>query len=415
MMTRILVIGGLLLAAVERTGAADCARLATELVSSSQPQQLRDPGAAHNIFDGPDDHAIYYGAADWLVDEDTGLHPDGVVDLDFGMIFGNAGTCESCTGWSDRQVKQVHEYRLAPAYAAGIDEVSLASATIRVVVDRVMDFSLSGQTDLLAPEFVYVKAFVGDGLLTTLADAQADFNRCDRTAPATWDVVHALLSPRGFRLSQDEVDFYGGHIIVEIDVTEQIRSLLAGNTEFAGFTLAGSELGDFVLLSVDGGDGSFMQLPRLILSGPFLGDFDQNDTIDLLDFSQLQACFSGMGAAAPGCAFADLDQDGDVDAHDGAALVAQLTGPNDPCSDAAFRSIELPSIAEDAARRAPRRDLLGDFNGDGALNAADRAHFHACLARAGGEVSAECAASDLNHDGRLDASDGRLFGSIFNP
>ncbi|HRX86178.1 MAG TPA: dockerin type I repeat-containing protein [Phycisphaerae bacterium] len=416
MKTRMLIAGALLALGIENTHAADCARLQVDLVSSAQPQ-LRDPIGGFSEFDGPDDHAIYLGGTDWVIDEDTGQVIDGVIDtngpgevLDFGMIFANAGDA----GGYDRQVKQLHEYRLGPAYAAGVDDATLESAKLRIVIDHVIDVSLSGATDLVGPATVYVNVFAGDGVLNAVPAAQADFDRCDRKLPATWDVVHALESPRGFLISQDEIDFYGGAITVDIDVTAQVRSLLAADEPFAGFTLAGSDVSDFVWLSVDGGGGIFMQLPRLILTGPFRGDLDGSTTIDLLDFAALQRCQSGPGIpAAPGCAAGDLDQDGDVDVDDAVLQIAQLHGPDDPCADATLRTVALPALDEQAGR--VRRGLLGDFNGDGAVNAADRAFFESCVAAGGGAVDKACRSADLTHDGVVDEADARLFRGIFGP
>ncbi len=391
---------------------AECDRVIVELISSSQPSS-RDPGDPYNIFDGSDDHAIYHSAADWIRDPDTDVFLDGIVDLNFGMNFGNGG--EHPEGF-DRQVKQLHEYRMDVAYGAGVTSDSLVSATVQIVVDGVLDMSLSGQTDLVASEWVYVNVFAGDGLLTTLADAQVDYDRCDRKQPASWDVVHHLVDDNGFRISQDGLFDNGGQVVVNIDVTEELRTLLSGEPEFAGFSIAGSADSDFVLLSVDGGSGTFAQLPRLILVGPALGDFDESDTVDLLDFATFQGCFTGDGVqAASGCTAADLDMDSDVDSSDLELLVGNLAGPDDECSASFDRDRVL---SHHAANTQPGVEYVsprffGDFNDDGELNSRDREFFMTCVDNNGDVEAIDCSTADLNNDGRVNERDLGVFLAIF--
>lgn len=55
-------------------------------------------------------------------------------------------------------------------------------------------------------------------------------------------------------------------------------------------------------------------------------DFDGDDDVDLADFLELMACFSGSGVAhAPGCESGDADCDGDVDLADTIAFQDALT------------------------------------------------------------------------------------------
>ena len=57
-----------------------------------------------------------------------------------------------------------------------------------------------------------------------------------------------------------------------------------------------------------------------------LFDFDGDDDVDLADFIELVACFSGAGVAhAPGCVLGDADFDGDVDLSDTIAFQNALT------------------------------------------------------------------------------------------
>lgn len=400
----------MMLIATQPAWSAECERVEVVLISSSQPGPIGPlaPGDPFNIFDGPDDNAIYYSAADWIRDPFL----DGLVDLNFGMNFGNAG--EFPEGF-DQQVKLLQEYRLVDAYAAGVNNANLHSAKIQFVVDSVLDMSLSGQTDLQAPSNMYVKVFSGDGLLTSLADAQLDYDRSDRKLPETWDITFPLLSPDGFRVSQDELDFFGGELIFEIDVTAELQTLLSSDPNYAGFSMAGSEDGDFVLLSVDGGSGSFAQLPRLVLIGPLLGDFDDSNTVDLADFAVLQPCFAGADKfPLPGCFKPDLDQDEDVDNEDVTLFTGNFFGPNDECTEI----VEPAAVAGSklAAARGPSIQtpyFFGDFNRDGELGPADRTLFMDCYAQGDENVSTTCSTTDLNADGQVNDADYALFVAIF--
>jgi hypothetical protein len=61
-------------------------------------------------------------------------------------------------------------------------------------------------------------------------------------------------------------------------------------------------------------------------------DFDQDNDVDLTDFSFLQTCFNGPNnpPTQPNCGIADLDGDNDVDLTDFARLQACFNGPNNP-------------------------------------------------------------------------------------
>lgn len=320
------------------------------LQASNTPDDFNHPGPNYNIFDAnqTDDHAIYYSAADWMRDPDSGLYLDGLVDpIPFGMSFGNYGF-DYPEGF-DRQVKHLQEYMLAPAYDAGVTAASLVSATLTVTVDRVIDMSLQNCTDCVAPEWMYIAVFAGDGYLTTRNDAQLDYDRCDRLFPETWDITHHMVSDRGNRWSDDEIDFYGGKITLEIDVTSNVRDLLAAAEGFAGFTLAGSHDADFTITSLDGGTYPTTTLPTLTLvnSAPLipigvtptqlptpspcpdtgrdtttmasseLGDFNRDGRVDQQDRAYyMDSYLRSINGTSPWSAIADFDRDGDVDPHD---------------------------------------------------------------------------------------------------
>jgi hypothetical protein len=65
----------------------------------------------------------------------------------------------------------------------------------------------------------------------------------------------------------------------------------------------------------------------LLVSPP--GDADDDSDVDLADWSALQNCFAGGGAAYPeaNCALVDLDDDADTDLEDARRLAAALVGP----------------------------------------------------------------------------------------
>ncbi len=60
-----------------------------------------------------------------------------------------------------------------------------------------------------------------------------------------------------------------------------------------------------------------------------MGDSDRDGDLDLLDFGDLQACFTGIGPAevSPCCRLFDFEPDADVDWDDYAAFQAAFTGP----------------------------------------------------------------------------------------
>ena len=370
----------------------------------------RSIGINYHIFSGPDDHAIYYSAADWVRNPDEGFFLDGLVELNFGMNFGNHA--EDYPEGFDRQVKHLQEYLLAPGYDAGISAPSLVSATLSFGVDRVIDMTQGGATDLWAPEWMYLVSFAGDGLLTTLADAQLDFDRCDRTAPETWDYTIHLVSPDGYRLSDDEIDANGGLIIFEIDVTEDLRALIGDQESFAGFTMAGSHDGDFTLLSMDGG-----ALPSLTLIGPLLGDFDEDEDVDLADYAWFQRCFTGPDVTAiPECRRCDFERDDDVDLDDYSIFASKLTGPGGGGFRGAERSSRTGTVRIRPGRKGKEsisRGEIGDFNADGQVNRDDRAHFQDCFSRRDSNTAPGCENADLDGDGDVDERDLILFRGIF--
>lgn len=348
---------------------------AVVLQANNFPDDFNHPGPNYNLFDSTqsEDNAIYYSAGDWVRDPSSSLFIDGLVDDvgSFGMVIGNYGG-DYPEGF-DRQVKHIQEYLLAPAYTSGLNAGTLESATLTFVVDRVVDMSLSGCTDCVAPEWLYINVFGGDGKLTSVADAQLDFDRCDRLFPETWDIVVHLLSPDGFRLSDDEIDLFGGTITFEIDVTSEVRALMASGEAAAGFTFATSHDGDFTLMSIDGGSYPVTQLPTLTLEG-------------------------NCGLATPPS----------LDPPVPSALIPSFVPP------VPFASIEFGSF--DMIERASRLGAaseLGDLNRDGEVGQADWTYFIRSFTLSRRGKSVDQGQADLNGDGVIDSSDITLFIGLF--
>ncbi len=397
-------------------------QIIVELAANVQEDDGGGPhgGGGYTLFDPNkvDDFGIYYGAADWLRDANCpAASPclDGIVDLNFGMTFANA-YYDYPEGF-DRQIKQLHEYMLAPAYAAPVSADTLISATLTLSADRVIDMTMAGCTDCPAPEWMYVNVFAGDGLLTTLADAQLDFDRCDRTDPNSWDVTFHLLSERGNRVTQDEIDYYGGLIELEIDLTEEVRALMADTLPFVGLSIAGSHDGDFTLLSLDP-PGPPIVLPKLTLIAALRGDLNCDGVVTFSDINPFVLRLTnpaGYAAAYPDCPDenGDVNGDGGVGFGDINPFVDLLTGGSHGVVYGGPQSSERAGAhGQQPSATAPRE--FGDFNADGFVDQFDRVRFEECLASGGGVGATDCAACDLDGDKDVDEEDLAVFRSLFS-
>jgi hypothetical protein len=354
-------------------------------------------GPSFDILTGGDDTGAYFSASDWI---DVDFLVDDVIS--FGMTFGNSGGGEK---GPDPQVKLLQEYDLAPVYAENITADTLESATLVINIDRVIDMTLGGATDLVGPATMYINVFEGDGILNEFPGLQDDFDRCDRLDPFTWDTSAPLENEDGIRITEDLLfRTPDGRIPIQFDVTERVRDLLTGESVYAGICAAGSNDGDLTLMSIDGGGGGNETMPRLIIVGePALvggnGDCDDDGDVDLPDFGQFQICFSGSDAPAPaGCECADLDGDSDVDLVDFASFQVAFTGPGGA-------SASVP-----VAATTPRE--IGDFNNDGLVDRTDAALLQACMESSAAE---SCTAMDINQDGLIDAVDAGAFGMKEQP
>jgi hypothetical protein len=63
-------------------------------------------------------------------------------------------------------------------------------------------------------------------------------------------------------------------------------------------------------------------------------DFDEDADVDQADFGFLQGCFSGSASVRPGCEAADLTGDGEADNADLIEFLACMSGTNvhSPCA-----------------------------------------------------------------------------------
>ena len=60
------------------------------------------------------------------------------------------------------------------------------------------------------------------------------------------------------------------------------------------------------------------------------GDFNSDGEIDSYDLYFFQECLLGPGGSWPGCAWADMDEDGDTDCDDWYLFLKAWTDPDDP-------------------------------------------------------------------------------------
>jgi hypothetical protein len=121
-------------------------------------------------------------------------------------------------------------------------------------------------------------------------------------------------------------------------------------------------------------------------------DFDGDWEVDWTDYAHFEACFTGSGGeAAPSCALADSDLDGDVDCMDWAQFRFLWTEPPE----------DLPDF--------PVCICAADFDDDGEVRAADLAQ----LLGAWGPNPDHPA--DLDGDGTVDASDLAILLAAWGP
>jgi hypothetical protein len=81
------------------------------------------------------------------------------------------------------------------------------------------------------------------------------------------------------------------------------------------------------------------------------GDWEGNGTVDAVDFSHFEDCYSGEGGGIqPICGVFDVIGDGDVDCNDWAAFHAAWTGPGDPPTFVACAEREAPVAIGAGAR-----------------------------------------------------------------
>jgi hypothetical protein len=133
-----------------------------------------------------------------------------------------------------------------------------------------------------------------------------------------------------------------------------------------------------------------------------LGDADGDEDVDLDDFLAFAPCYGHV--VGPGCEVMDFDGNGAIDEADFLTFVDRFDGVLIDCNDNGISDLE--EILADPDRDADGDGLLddctgppADFNGDGAVNAADLA----ILLAAWGPCHA--CPPDLDSDGTVGAGD----------
>jgi len=114
------------------------------------------------------------------------------------------------------------------------------------------------------------------------------------------------------------------------------------------------------------------------------GDFNSDGEVDSADLPFFQECLTTEAGSWPGCAWADMDFDGDTDCDDGQLFIKAWTSPAaPPC---------IPTCTCDPA----------DFNADGTVNASDLAFL---LGAWGPCDKNDFCPADLNDDNVVNAAD----------
>ena len=137
-------------------------------------------------------------------------------------------------------------------------------------------------------------------------------------------------------------------------------------------------------------------------------DFDHNDddTIDLLDWTVFLACSEVDVTITPDmpCGISDIDQNGMVDANDLASFLLAYQGENGDCDDDGESDLEeifngAPDVDGDGIPDDCPPPCVGDVNGDGAVSGADLGLMIAAWGACGG------CPEDLNGDGTVNGAD----------
>ena len=121
-------------------------------------------------------------------------------------------------------------------------------------------------------------------------------------------------------------DLEDGIVLYRLGANGALKAVRGGTPPYDPWVLAYAftmnDYGEFV------GYGYFQGLPRAYLLCPIVGDANGDGSVDLKDFAVVQTRFTGSKLpAVPGCNWADLDRDGDVDGHDYGVLHAEWSGP----------------------------------------------------------------------------------------
>ncbi len=259
------------------------------------------------------------------------------------LALGNNGV--QSNGPSDRQQALLAQFSLQSVRAAHRSPDDLLSATFTIHIDDVINMDLVS-TDGVLPSRAFVNVYAADGNLADYASAQAAFDRVDHSDPdGAADLVYTDpylgdMPVTDFALARNALINGELTLSIDFDLTQAVRSLLAGDAPFIGLTLWASGDGDFTLGSIDpvvtdaSGEVVLLNLlPYLTLEfSDLLGDMNGDGVLDAFDVSPFELALADRNAflaAYPGVdpdVIGDFDASGALDAFDVGGFEAALAG-----------------------------------------------------------------------------------------
>lgn len=177
---------------------------------------------------------------------------------------------------------------------------------------------------------------------------------------------------------------------LELYGTNQILWFIDGELVYAGvpqgpYPTSDSEMGFRCTGAIEGGETvcSWDYIRYGTIPIPASGDFDSGGQVDSFDFYFLQECLTSPSGSWVGCAWADMDFDGDTDCDDWTLFVAAWTDPADPpivvecmCAMADLNetnAVDAADLALLLGAWGPNPSHPADLNNDGSVNASDLA------------------------------------------
>lgn len=230
-----------------------------------------------------------------------------------------------------------------------------------------------------------------------------------------------------FRVVGDGLNTFaiGAKVEILAGATSQMREVHAGGNGFKGqneltlhFGLGHHKVVDEVLVRWP--NGGMRALHNLnagttwtLYPDSALGDANGDRVIDVNDYYAILDCRAAVGDLLPGCEMMDFNGDGAVDAADLAAFAARFTGPSDDCDEDGTPNIVeiLIGGGTDVNRNAvpDSCESVGDCDCSGATNMLDIAAFVTAIIDPAGYAAQypECNLlnADTNGDGVVNVLD----------